>query len=199
MSTAESRAPARSGRLPVTVLGMVLFISSEVMFFGGLFSAYFTLRANAASWPPPGSPDVELLLPGLMTAVLLTSSVTQHAAAAAARRGDRAALRRWVWLTVVLGALFLGAEGWEWSRHFDEGFTAATNVYGTLYFTLTGFHGLHLLAGLAILLIALNTALASAEQHKRVGSVEAATYYWHFVDGVWIVLAGSLYLLEAGG
>ena len=182
--------------LRAPVLGMVLFIASEVMFFGALFGAYFTVRADARAWPPGGSPDIELLLPLLLTAILLTSSLTQHLALQGLKRGDRYATTRWVLATIALGVAFLAGEGWEWLAFVDQGFTVSTNVFGTLFFTMTGFHGLHLAAGLVMLLLALAKARGTGPLGRKVGSMEAATLYWHFVDGVWLFLLTSLYLLN---
>lgn len=182
-------------RFPVTLLGMILFVAGEVMFFGALFAAYFTLRDRAAEWPPPETPEIDLLLPGILTAVLLASSVTQHAAVTAFKRGDRRGVAWRLGATILLGSIFLVGEGLEWARLLSEDFTVATNVYGTLFFTMTGFHGLHLIGGLIILLVGLRRSAIAPLEHQRLASLEAATYYWHFVDGVWLAVATSVYLL----
>ncbi|CAN5533426.1 heme-copper oxidase subunit III [soil metagenome] len=187
----------RDERLRAPVLGMVLFIASEVMFFGGLFGAYYTLRANASQWPPAGSPEIELALPLVLTVVLLSSSLTQHLVMNAVARDDGRAATRWLAATVFLGTAFIAGEGWEWSRLVAEDFTVSSNIFGTLFFTMTGFHGLHLVAGLVMLLLALSKARGPAPHPTRVGAMEAATLYWHFVDGVWIFLLTSLYVLNA--
>lgn len=193
--SAASTSVKRSQKFPVTLLGMVLFVSSEVMFFGALFAAYFTLRNQAAAWPPDGTPEIGLVAPALLTIVLLASSVTQHRAVAALKNGDRGALNRRLGATIMLGTVFLAGEGFEWMRLIGEGFTVEANVYGTLFFTMTGFHGLHLLGGLLILGVGLRRSSIAPLEHQRLASMEAATYYWHFVDGVWLLLATSLYLL----
>jgi cytochrome c oxidase subunit 3 len=183
-------------RVPGALLGMMLFISSEVMFFGGLFGAYFTLRSAAGSWPPAGTPDLNPLLPGFFSAFLIASSFTQHAAGTAARRADRAGLLRWVSITIALGVVFLAGQALEYSKLISDGFTLGTNVYGTLFFTMTGFHGLHVLAGLAALVIVVVKARAGDFDRGHIGPVEAVTAYWHFVDVVWILLFSTLYLLR---
>jgi cytochrome c oxidase subunit 3 len=195
-SRAEGLGVARDEeRIPAPVLGMVLFVASEVMFFGGLLGAYFSLRAAAPEWPPPGSPEIDLALPVLLTVVLLASSATQHVAVAAVRR-DRSAVG-WVCATMALGAVFLVGEGMEWARFLGAGFALDTNVFGTLFYTITGFHGLHLAAGLAMLGLAVNRALRSSRPARRIAALEAATLYWHFVDVVWLFVVTSLYLLNA--
>ena len=193
--TEEAAAKPVFRGLPVTLMGMWLFVASEIMFFGALFASYFTVRRSADSWPPEGTPEISPVLPGILTLILLSSSVTQHRAVEALKKGDRRGLVRGLAATVLLGAIFLAGEGYEWMRLIDEGFTVSTNVYGTLFFMMTGFHGLHLLGGLLILLLALRRATVAPLEHQRTASMEAATYYWHFVDFVWLALATSLYLL----
>jgi cytochrome c oxidase subunit 3 len=184
-------------RFPSPVLGMALFIASEVMFFGALFGSYYTLRAEATVWPPSGSPDLSVLTAAVLTAALLSSSVTQHLANEAVKRGDGSTTIRWLTLTVALGLAFLAGEGFEWLTLLEEGFGIDSNVFGTLYFTMTGFHGLHLIGGLVILLTALTAALRAVEPYRKRGPMEAATYYWHFVDGIWLFLVTTLYILNA--
>ena len=183
---------ARAGRpLPAPVLGMALFISSEVMFFGGLFGAYFTLRARADAWPPSGTPELELWLPSILTAVLLTSSFAVHRAERALARGEPAA--RWLGLTIALGLAFLAGQAFEYSQ-LDLGID--TNAFGTLFFTITGAHGLHVALGVAALAIALAKLRRGHLSAERGGALEAAAYYWHFVDVVWLLVFSTLYLLD---
>jgi cytochrome c oxidase subunit 3 len=190
----ESEA-VREQRFPVTLLGMILFVAGEVMFFGALFASYFTLRDRAEQWPPPGTPEIDLLLPGILTVALLASSATAHRAVQAYKDSDRRRLVRWLGITILLGSIFLVGEATEWARLIGEDFTVSTNTYGTLFFTMTGFHGLHLLGGLIILLVGLRRATVAPLAHQRLASLEAATYYWHFVDVVWLGVGTSVYLL----
>ena len=186
-------------RLTSSVLGMTLFLASEVMFFGALFGAYYTIRSRAGAWPPSGTPELGLVLPGILTAVLLTSSVTQHLADKAARQDRPRALGRWLWLTILLGSCFLAGEVWEWRELMSEGFSVSSNAYGTLFFTITGFHGLHLLGGLVALVLAHKKARSAAEPVHRAGAMAAATLYWHFVDAVWIFVALTVYAVPTLG
>jgi cytochrome c oxidase subunit III len=177
-------------RVPPTLLGMLLFIASEVMFFGGLFGAYFTIRARANEWPPPGTPEIEILLTIALTVILLSSSLSQHMAVLAIKRDDTSGLVRWIATTIFLGLGFLAGQAFEYSR---LGFTPSDNIFATLFFTITGAHGLHVVGGLVVLtIVMLQARRYTAERH---GHVEAATYYWHFVDAVWIFVFTSLYLL----
>lgn len=179
--------------VPPALLGMVLFIASEVMLFGGLFGAYFSTRARAGAWPPEGTPELGLLVPALFTALLLASSVTQHRAAAAGHSGDAAAGRSWMTATVALGVAFIAGQAWEWAQLTSEGLTIAANVYGTLFFTMTGAHGLHVLGGLMMLAATL-VRLRTGSGPRPLVLVETATYYWHFVDVVWVLLFATLYI-----
>ena len=188
-STVEART------LPPGVLGMLLFIASETMFFAGLFAAYASVRADHPQWPPTGTPDTSLVLPGVLTIVLMTSSVTQHLAA---HTSEDAVRRRWLSRTIALGALFLIGQAWEWSQLGAEGLTVATSVYGTVFFLLTGAHGLHVLGGLVMLGGSRARMTGGGSRGAPMddsGRMEAVTYYWHFVDAVWLLVFLSLYVV----
>jgi cytochrome c oxidase subunit 3 len=156
---------------------MTLFVSSEVMFFGGLFAAYFVLRGASGEWPPAGSVETSLLLPSLLTVCLLASSVTVDAGRLGA--------------TIALGVLFLAGQAYEYAELSAEGLAASTDVFATLFFTITGFHGLHVAIGLAMLA----TVTARRDRYGR-GPAEAVAYYWHFVDAVWVLVFLTLYVLR---
>jgi cytochrome c oxidase subunit III len=180
---------ARSNML----LGVRLGILSEVMLFGALFAAYFVIRGESPEWPPvAGLERPELLLPGLNTLLLVSSSGTMQLAVRAARGGDRSRILRWLGLTLMLGGIFIIVQGYEFATN---GFGLDAGVFGSTFYILTGFHGAHVLAGLGLMAIVANRArlgLVSAEHHT---AVEAASYYWHFVDAVWLFLFSTLYLL----
>jgi len=192
----SAQAPTRrQGGFPIPLVGMLLFISSEVMFFGGLFATYFSARASfAGAWgPPPGAPELEILpVPLPITLILLSSSVTMHWAVRAIARGDSGRLRMWLIVTLGLGLLFLAGQAYDYST---LGFGISDGVYGTVFYTLTGFHGAHVfggVVGLAILTARAGQGQFSARNHV---AVEAVSYYWHFVDVVWVALFTTLYLL----
>lgn len=173
-------ARAADHRVPPSLLGMTLFVSSEVMFFGGLFAAYFMLRGAAGEWPPPGSVETSLLLPVLSTMCLLASSLTVHA--------------RRLGATIGLGALFLAGQAFEYRQLSGEGLAASSDVFSTLFFTITGFHGLHVAIGLVMLVtVALRRGRYGETAHGRI---EAVSYYWHFVDVVWVLVFLTLYVLR---
>ena len=174
-------APRETHRVPLLVVGIVLFIGSEAMFFSGLFGTYYTLRAQATVWAPP---DIKVNAIRLIaTVILLSSSATMQMASHRIKQGDVPSMRRWIVLSFLMGATFLALEIHEW---VTEPFSIATNSYGSIFYTLTGFHGLHVLAGLSIMLVVLGRAAANAYDAERHAGVEVLTYYWHFVDVVWV-------------
>jgi cytochrome c oxidase subunit 3 len=183
----------RPSGMSMPLLGMVLFIASEVMFFGGLFGAYFSLRADAKVWPPAGLERLHATLPAIFTVVLVLSSVTLQLGVLAIRRGNAKALVRWTLLTIILGAVFLCGQIYDYST---LEFTIRDGIYGTTFFTLTGFHGAHVFAGLVYLCIMLvRSGTGQFTKHSHA-AVEGASLYWHFVDVVWIVLFSILYILR---
>lgn len=190
-------APARrQGGFPIPLVGMLLFLSSEVMFFGGLFAAYFSARASfALTWgPPEGAEPLEILPIALpITLVLLSSSVTMHWAVQSIRRGSLGGLRLWLGVTLALGILFLAGQAYDYTV---LGFGISDGVFGTVFYTLTGFHGAHVfggVVGLSILTARAGQGQFSARNHV---AVEAVSYYWHFVDLVWVALFTTLYFLR---
>ena len=192
-----AQAPARrQGGFPIPLVGMLLFISSEVMFFGGLFAAYFSARVSfAGTWgPPEGAEPLEILPIALpITLVLLTSSVTMHWAVQSIRRGSLGGLRLWLGVTLALGILFLAGQAYDYTL---LGFGISDGVFGTVFYTLTGFHGAHVfggVVGLSILTARAGQGQFSARNHV---AVEAVSYYWHFVDLVWVALFTTLYFLR---
>jgi cytochrome c oxidase subunit III len=192
-----AQAPARQqGGFPIPLVGMLLFLSSEVMFFGGLFAAYFSARASfAGAWgPPEGAEPLEILPIALpITLVLLSSSVTMHWAVQSIRRGNPSGLRLWLGVTLALGILFLAGQAYDYTV---LGFGISDGVFGTVFYTLTGFHGAHVfggVVGLSILTARAGQGQFSARNHL---AVEAVSYYWHFVDLVWVALFTTLYFLR---
>ena len=182
--------------IPIPLLGMVLFISSEVMFFGGFFGAYFDIRASHTIWPPavPAIKPLEIWpIATLLTVILVTSSFTMQAAFFAIRKGDRRGLIRWLKVTLVLGASFLLMQLWDYAH---LGFGIRDGIFATFFYTMTGFHFAHVFGGAIFLyLILLQSHRGEFSSDDYVG-VEAATIYWHFVDVVWIALFSTYYILR---
>jgi cytochrome c oxidase subunit 3 len=173
------------------LLAVKLAILSEVMLFGALFAAYFVIRGESPAWPPGHLERPELVLPGFNTLLLVSSSVTMQLGVRSARVGDRSRLVRWLGLTLLLGGVFIAIQAYEFATN---GFGLGSGTFGSTFYILTGFHGAHVLAGAALIAVVANRArlgLVSAEHHT---AVEAISYYWHFVDVVWIVLFSTLYV-----
>ena len=188
----NDRAQVQRAEISASALGMILFIASELMFFAALFGAYFTVRAGADEWPPAGA-ELEVLLPALATGVLIASSATVHLASAAAEKGERAKTSSWLLVTISLGVLFLGAQAFEYSQ---LGFSVADHAYGTLFYSMTGFHALHVFAGVVTLVLVWLKNQRGHLSRARPGPAIAAGLYWHFVDVIWVLLFATLYLLR---
>ena len=185
------------GGISNVVLGMLLFITSEVMFFAGLFAAYFNTRASNSPWPPEEFAHIlnpfSIIL--VATGILILSSVTCQLAVWAIRRNDRTGFLRNIGFTFVLGVTFLLLQAYDYSLLFEDGMTLGSGPFGTTYFTLTGFHGAHVFGGVIMLGVVLYRGLSGQFSSRHHDAVEAASLYWHFVDVVWILLFSILYFL----
>jgi cytochrome c oxidase subunit III len=186
----------KPGGISSSLLGMVLFIASEVMFFGGLFGAYFTLRSAAPEWPPPDNPHLSAPYAAVLTAILVTSSVTMQFGVWAIRKNNQRRLILWLAVSLLLGATFLAMQALEYANLIREGMTLSSGVFGSTFYTLTGFHGAHVAGGAAFILIVLLRARSGQFTARYHDTVEMASYYWHFVDVVWIGLFSTIYLLQ---
>ncbi len=201
------------------VLGMLLFITSEVMFFAGLFAAYFSIRASYQElvngqlvhlWPPAQFADTLKALPFVITTseghtvlnvilpatlILIASSFTCQLGVNAIKRDDRTGFLRNFGVTLVLGILFLLLQAYDYTVLFGEGMGLGSTTFGTTYFTLTGFHGAHVFGGALMLAVVVYRGMAGQFSARHHDMVEATSLYWHFVDIVWILLFSVLYLL----
>jgi cytochrome c oxidase subunit 3 len=172
---------------------IIMFVGSELMFFAALFTAYFFLRGKIPAWEPVfGEKPTWMGLPLINTIELLASSVTMQLAVNAIKAGDRRTLIRWLVPTVVLGALFLAGQAYEYTR---LGFLPKDGIFAGIFFTLTGFHGAHVTGGVVFIAICLYRALRGQFTANRHLAVEAASIYWHFVDVVWIGLFTTIYIV----
>jgi heme/copper-type cytochrome/quinol oxidase subunit 3 len=175
--------------------GMVGLIGTEAMLFALLIACYFYLRfRNGATWPPDGIPDPKLEVPLIMTAILWSSSIPVHRADRAIREGDVSRLKRGLAAGFALGATFLIITfAVEWPDTHDE-FGPTTNAYGSLFFTITGFHAAHVLVGLLISTWVQARAWQGAFDASRHLSVQNFAMYWHFVDIVWAFVLATIYV-----
>jgi len=191
-------APAHAtvNRPNIVSVGTIVWLSSELMFFAALFAIYFTLRSVTDVWPPA---DVHLNLPfsALNTTVLVLSSVTCQLGVFAAERGDVVRLRRWFVITFLMGAFFIGGQVYEYTELIREGTTLSAHPYGSAFYLTTGFHGLHVTGGLVAFLLVLGRTYAARRfTHQQATSAIVVSYYWHFVDVVWIGLFATIYLIQ---
>ena len=174
------------------VLGTVLFLASELMFFAALFASYYALRANSATWPPPGvHPDVVEGAVG--TLLLFVSSLAMVLATRAMDRKRNVAARWWTGCAILAACAFIGLSVHGYTQ---DPFTIASNAYGSIYYTLTGFHLLHVTAGVGILLALLIGMRSPALRAYHRQGAEAMTYYWHFVFIVWLGIFGTVFLVR---
>jgi cytochrome c oxidase subunit III len=175
-------------------LAMLFFLSAETMLFGAFVSGFFVLRLAAPQWPPPLQPRLPVIVTGLNTFVLMTSSAVLIAAMAGFRRRDRTRLVRGLALTGALGVLFLAVQGYEWARLIHYGLHVTSGAYGATFYTLIGLHAAHVLGALVWLLVALRLAATGRFLDGRAGVLRACAIYWHYVVALWPVLYVSVYL-----
>lgn len=177
-------------------LGVWLFLASEVMLFGGLFSTYVMLRINAASWPH-GWEVLSVPIATFNTLVLITSSVTMVMSWASLMMKDFSKYRLYMGLTILLGLTFLVVKFFEYGSKFSHDLYPSTSTFLAIYFTLTGLHGLHVLGGVIVNLYfwGPGAKMWETEPERFTNRIEVAGLYWHFVDLVWIFLFPVLYLL----
>lgn len=179
------------GRPSILGVGVVVWLASELMFFAGLFGSHFFLGSTTEVWPPA---DVELDVPRalLATLVLIASSGTMHLAVVASERRDMRGVVRWLAVTGTLGALFLANLIQEWAT-LD--FSISTHAYGSTFYLMTGFHGLHVFGGLLFMLGVVALVAGRSTEAPPGPPVAVVGYYWHFVDVVWVAMFATLYLL----
>jgi cytochrome c oxidase subunit III len=185
-------AAHQSSRVEAQFLGMVLFIISEVMLFGSFFTAYFFIRVvGNADWPASGT-ELPVAIAGVNTAILLSSSFTMHWALEGARNENRAALQVGILTTFLLGLTFLTV---QINEYVHVGFAPADHAQGTIFYSLTGLHGAHVFIGLTLLAMATIRAFRGHFSAKEHRGVEVPGIYWHFVDGMWIIVYSTIYIL----
>jgi cytochrome c oxidase subunit 3 len=177
-----------------------LFLASEVMLFGALFSSYVLIRTGAPHWPPEGGLSSEVLnvpLATLNTAVLITSSITMVLAWASCKMGNLSRFKLWMGATIALSFVFLVVKYFEYEHKFELGHYPSHDNFYAIYFTMTGLHGVHIVGGIIVNLYLLTWGSRKwrTDPMHFTNRVENAGLYWHFVDLVWIFLFPSLYLL----
>ncbi len=189
--SARSLAPLPIRAHPL-VLGVVLFLASELMFFAALFAAYYELRANRAQWPPP-MVQLKPIEAGYGTFLLFVASVVMVLATKAMDRQNMRAARWWTLCAIVaaIGFVLEAMHGYA-----NDTFGISTNAYGSIYYAMTGFHLLHVIAGIGILTALLVGMRSRALQVNQRAGAEAMTYYWHFVFIVWVGIFATIYFVR---
>jgi cytochrome c oxidase subunit 3 len=179
-------------------VGTIIWLSSELMFFAGLFAIYFTARAQhpaGEEWPPPPT-HLNVPYALVVTIILVASSFTCQFGVFAAERGDVFGLRRWYLLTLIMGTAFVLGQAYEYFQLIDEGTTLASSAYGTVFYMTTGFHALHVTGGLfAFVYLLIRTSLTKFTPQQATAAI-VVSYYWHFVDIVWIGLFSVIYFIR---
>ncbi|HEX8780893.1 MAG TPA: heme-copper oxidase subunit III [Nocardioides sp.] len=203
-----SRLHGHHDRPSMVSVGTIIWLSSELMFFAALFASYFTISAVS---PDLWAQETEVLnvpFATANTAILVLSSLTCQLGVFAAERGQVGrtgsvfkvsgwGLREWFILTYVMGAIFIGGQALEYAELVHEGVTIQDSAYGSMFYLTTGFHGIHVTGGLLAFLFVLGrTYMARKFTHEQAVSAIVVSYYWHFVDVVWIGLFATIYLIK---
>jgi cytochrome c oxidase subunit III len=177
-------------------VGTIVWLSSELMFFAGLFGIYFTARAqHVGEWPPPPT-ELDIPYALVVTIILVASSFTCQLGVFAAERGDVFGLRRWYLVTLAMGTIFVLGQANEYRHLVEAGTTIPSSPYGTVFYLATGFHGLHVIGGLvAFVFLLIRTKLSKFTPAQATAAI-VVSYYWHFVDVVWIGLFSVIYFIR---
>ena len=177
-------------------VGTIVFLSQELMFFAGLFAMYFVSKANSGGvWPSEGN-HLNVLFATIITVILVSSSFTAQWGVFAAERGDVFGLRKWYAISALLGLIFLVGQAYEYTTLVLEGTTIGTSVYGSVFFITTGFHAAHVLAGVLAFVVVLLRTVKSKFTPAQATAAIVVSYYWHFVDVIWIGLFLTIYWIQ---
>ncbi|MGC8480815.1 MAG: cytochrome c oxidase subunit 3 [Acidimicrobiales bacterium] len=185
--------PIRFNRPSMLGVGTIVWLGSEFMFFSGLFAAYFTIRAHDGSPFPRSNIHLDVLQSGIFTIILVMSSVTMQKGVFEAEHGRKAAAKWWILLTMVMGLAFVANQAVEWSKNT---FGPQTNAYGSLFYLMTGIHGLHVILGIVAMGFLMLRMAGRERDPGELSVLQSVSYYWHFVDVVWIALYSVLFLLH---
>jgi cytochrome c oxidase subunit 3 len=192
----------------MVAVGTIIWLSSELMFFAALFASYFTIRSVSPDMWAANTDLLNVPFASINTTILVLSSFTCQLGVFAAERGQVGrkgslldvggwGLREWFVLTYIMGAIFIGGQALEYAELISEGVTIPHDGYGTMFYLTTGFHGIHVTGGLIAFLFVLGrTYLAKRFTHEQAVSAIVVSYYWHFVDVVWIALFATIYLVK---
>ena len=189
----EHVEPASATGIPHDKMGMWVFLCSEIMFFTGLIGSYIVLRFASPVWPHPGN-TLNIWLTALNTFNVICSSVTMVQALASVRDGDIRKLKLFLSLTLLFGAIFLSIQAYEYRHLLHRGFNPHASLFGSVFYTTTGFHGFHVFCGVICMAFVTGKAFLGKYTPAHHQGVETIGLYWHFVDLVWIILFTIIYL-----
>jgi len=184
--------PAGSLKSADPTLGVLIFIGSEVMLFGGLLSAFLVSRASAPFWPPANQPRLPVAITGLNTVLLVLSGLTMWRVVHLLRQHDKTGAVRWMLATTLLGVLFLAIQGSEWAHLIRFGLTMTSSLYGGMFYLIVGAHALHLVAAVAVLLFVASRVWRGRYEVDYRGVV-ACSVYWSFVVILWPIIYALVY------
>jgi cytochrome c oxidase subunit 3 len=187
-----------AGHLDRVMLGLIVALASEIMLFGAFFTAFFYVRYSNYPVYPPEPFQMPVDSTGINTAILVSSSFTMHWALVSVKRGNRRGLALGLLFTLIMGLTFLALQIREYNLLHTEGFTPEHGAFASVFFALTGLHGIHVLIGAILIAIALVRTLRGHYSPEKHMGVELSGIYWHFVDVVWVVLYTLVYLLSSG-
>lgn len=193
----QQRVPVLNRPNMVSV-GTILFLAQELMFFAGLFAMYFTSRANGMAtgdWSVQ-TDNLNVVYGVIITVILITSSVTSQFGTFAAERGDVYGLRKWFTITILLGVVFLGMVAIEWYEMIHHGVTIQSSVYGSVFYIITGFHMAHVTAGIIAFIVVMMRVAKSKFTPAQATAAMMTSYYWHFVDVIWVGVFIILYIVQ---
>ena len=203
-----SRLHGHHDRPSMVSVGTIIWLASELMFFAALFASYFTIRSVSPELWAQNTERLNIPFAAANTTILVLSSLTCQLGVFAAERGQvgrsgsvldvrRWGLREWFILTYIMGAVFIAGQVTEYTSLIQEDVTLSSSAYGSMFYLTTGFHGIHVTGGLIAFLFVLGrTYLARRFTHEQAVSAIVVSYYWHFVDVVWIGLFATIYLLQ---
>ena len=187
-----------AGHLDRVMLGLIVALASEIMLFGAFFTAFFYVRYTNYPVYPPEPFEMPVDSTGINTAILVSSSFTMHWALVSAKRNNRRGMTLGLLFTLIMGFTFLGLQIREYDLLHLEGFTPEHGAFASVFFALTGLHGIHVLVGAILIAIALVRTLRGHYSPEKHMGLELSGIYWHFVDVVWVVLYTLVYLLSNG-
>ena len=185
----DSGPPVARGKFAIW-----LFLATEIMFFTGLIGTYIVLRMGTTHWPDPEQ-RLNVPITALNTFFLICSSATMVKAVEMSMKGDKGGLLRWLGLTILIGATFVGIQAYEYRELIHHGLTPNLDIFYSTFYAMTGFHGLHVTVGVLWLFIVWLVAASGKIPKERYLIVEFAGLYWHFVDLVWVLLFTIVYLM----